>query len=921
MTTFPDADLPLKFAIRFDGTTWVDLSSRLTQGQPASRSKGRPPGAGRLTTASFSVTLDNDDAALTPLNPGSVYWPNVRRDTPGKAYLQWYADQFTRSQTDTWGTDWTNSGGAASDYDVDGTAGTHTLTSTGVLRTSIATPAVETPDVTAGTSWSATATGASMTAEAAVGADASNRYSAVLEATTAGTVLLSLVRYVTGTPTTLAAGVQVGTYTPGQRWSVRVQHLAGQVVRAKAWAGDPDVQPDTWTHTVEDATITSLPVILLASQRLGGNTNTNPVVSWHEVQVNADQAYGYCAWAPDFVTDTAGAVHSTCRVTLVGPTARLFQGEKPLRSPLYRTMAGVAPDDYVPFVYWPMEDGADATRFASGLPGGLPVPIATGVTPSAINGPAGSEPLATLAAGATLPFSIPAYSSTQIAFQWFMQIPSEPVAEMTLAEFFASSGPVRRWKFSIVPGAPSVVELRDYDASGTQINAIGILMSGSTATNPTEARFYGHWIAFLFAPQQTGTDVTSWYSFTDAPPGGAPAAGNVDTGTLGAVTGGVLYGGDNGCGVGHLVAYTDPAFVLGIGGAGPKANVAAMNGYDGETDAARFSRVCHEKSIPALTIGSSSVGMGPQPIDTLSAILGACEDGGQGVLGEHELGLVYVTAAARYNQATTLQIDLAAYQVHDGDSPQVLAPTYDDQNLITESTVDRPDGITAVVAASNPPTDLTYEDEIAGIVDTDDRAVQLAAWRANRGSIDKMRYPGTPVDLAANPAMIANWQRATAVSGLGRIVRTGLPAAHAPYDLDDLVDGCTDTYKPRAWSATYNGQPADPYQVGQYTDGRSRYGAEGTTTAEVLDATETGVDIQVVAGHPGWATSAAFPACYSPAMLIYIDGEVMAASACVSTGAGTYTLTVTRNVNGIPGGKAHAAGAEVFIVDTGRYGY
>lgn len=925
MTSFPDADLPLRFEVRFDGTTWVDLSSRMVQGSAATVTAGRPPGSGRAAAAAFSISLDNDDGALTPLNPSSIYWPNVRLDTAARARLRWFEDLFNRNQTDTWGPDWVNSG-TASEYDVNGTKGFHTHPTVNVLHTSTVTPPFPTPDVTTTFNVSAVATGANLSYRAVVGADANNNYQARLDLTTAGNVTLGINKVVGGFGSVVLAAVTVGTYGAGTQWSVHAQRLPGGYLRAKAWPGLAEVEPDGWTlsTSIPDTGVTSFPIAAVYSRRETGNTNTDVVFATDYFAVNCHRASGYTdSWQPDFTQDTEGITHSVCRITVSGSTRRLFQDETPIRSALFRTMAGVAPGDYRPFVYWPMEDGSDATRFASGLAGGTPIgsPFAGAVTPADVDGPAGSLPLATLAAGARLPFTIPAYTSTQIAFQWLVRIPAEPAAEMTLAEFYAASGPVRRWKVSVTPGSPAAVWIRDYDAAGTEINAGGVNLSGTGPLNPSETDVFGHWAVLLFGPQQTGGDVSSWLGVATRPPSGAPGYANVDAGTLGRVTGGFLYGGEAGCGIGHLVAYTDPNFDLGFTGVAPKSNVLALDGYTTEEAGGRAGRICDEQSIPILVVGSGSPGMGPQPIGTVSEILGECEDAALAVLGEYELGLSYVTAAARYNQPVTMTVDLAAYRVRSGDEEQVLAPTYDDQNTITESTVTRPDGSFAIIPASRPRSNLPYEDSVTANLADDDQVVQLAAARANRGSIDQMRWPGTPIDLAANPDLIAAWQQATAVPGLGRIVRTGLPAGHAPYDIDELVDGWSETLERRRWKVSYSGQPAAAYDVGQYDDGRSRYGAAGTTTAEALDATETGVDIQVPAGHPGWVTTASHPACYTPAMEIEIDGERMNATACVSTGAGTYTLTVTRNTNGIPGGKSHAAGAAVFIVDTGRYGY
>lgn len=917
MTSFPDADLPLKFEVRFDGTTYVDLSSRLIQGQSVSNSRGRPAGAGRASAASFGITLDNDDGALTPRNPASSYWPNVRLDIAGRARLRWFLDTFTRSQTDTWGSDWTNTG-TASEYDVNGTAGTHTHPTTSVLHFSSTTPAVPTADTAATVSWSATAATASLTARAIVGEDSSNYYEAIASFATTGDVTLQLAKRIGGAGSLIGSPVTVGTYTPNAHWSVRIQQPVDDILRAKAWAGDLDIEPDEWTIDTTDPDTDTIDYAInaISSRREGANSNVSPVLSVHEFRVDCDRAWGYTdSWQPDFTTDTEGNVHSTVRITLSGSTRRTYQDDQPVRSPLNASMSGVSPGDFIPDVYVPMEGGENATSFASGLPDGPAVPILTWVTPAADSALTGSQPVATLAAGAVQRIPFPLFTDTG---RWhvvlFMKIPSAPAALTTYASVKVTGGAAARVDFAISPGAPTVWQSRVYDAADTLLESTSLLTPSSELTTPGDA--YGNWFTVVLGLRDGGGgNFKDWghIGFPFHPGGGG---GGTNTGAPGRPTELLIYGADAGTSACHAALFTSASFDPLTDS---NTNLDAIVGWVEEQAHERAERFGREQSLPMLIVGDTSAAMGAQPVGTVEEVLGECEEADQGVLGEHELGLSFVTVASRYNQPVTLTIDLADYRLRKGDESSVLSPTYDDQNTLTESSVERTGGITAIVSAAEPRSNLRYNEGFSANLAEDDQAIQLAAFRANRGSVDQMRFAGTPLDLAANPSLIAAWQRATAISGLGRIVRTGLPAAHAPYDIDELVDGWSETLEPRRWKAVYNGQPAAPYQVGQYTDSRSRYGAAGTTTAEALDTTETGVDITLIAGHPGWVTTASHPACYSPAMLIEIGGERMAASACVSTGAGTYTLAVTRSVNGVV--KSHATGAEVFIVDTGIYAY
>lgn len=613
-----------------------------------------------------------------------------------------------------------------------------------------------------------------------------------------------------------------------------------------------------------------------------------------------------------------GGVDATVEVTAVGTLGVLVQGSDPLRSALYRTMAGTAPEDYVPFIYWPMEDGSGAAQFASGVAGGTPLTALPDIEPAALAGPDGSAALPRIAAGASQSFTVPPYTSTQIAFQWLMQIPAEPAATEVLAEFRSSTGPVRRWEIAVVPGAPANIWLNDYDATNTLINATGIPLSGSSTSNPAEADFFGHWAMFIFGPRQNGGNVNSWAGVSIGPPGGGVGIGNTDAGTLGAITGGVLYGGSGGNGIGHLVAYTDPNFDLGFTSEAAKANVLAMHGYAGETAADRMARLCTEEGIAFELTGAAAdtPAMGPQLIDTLVANLRDCERVDQGLMhdGGTDGAIVHVTRRHLYNQAATIAVVRGSLEPG-------LQATRDRQYTRNDVTSSRPGGGSARVADEDHIAKIRarLKDSRTVNTQTDSQLRHDAGWAVHLGTAPGARYTSVGINLRnADGALLADQVAAHAVGDRLTVAAAALPPQHVE-GIDGLTVGWTELLDTDTWLFRANVMPYSPYEVSEYTDGAARYGAAGTTTAEALDTTETGVDITVPAGHPGWVTTASHPACYTPGMLIEIGGEQMRATACTSTGSGTYTLTVVRSVNGAV--LSHASGLDVFITDTGVFAH
>jgi hypothetical protein len=508
---------------------------------------------------------------------------------------------------------------------------------------------------------------------------------------------------------------------------------------------------------------------------------------------------------------------STVPVTCAGILRRLAHNRR-LGSPLFRTMAGVAPGDYVPYAYWPMEDGTNATRFAPGVVGGTSLAVPSGASPAAMAGPSGSAALAELAAGRRLPFTIPTYSSTQIAFQWLVQVPSEPAAEMTLAEFYASSGPVRRWKISIVPGAPASLFIRDYDSAGTEINAGGVTLDGSSVHNPAESAVFGQWVMLLFAPQQTGGNVSSWLGIAAGAPGGAPGYANVDAGTLGVVTGGFLYGGEAGCGVGHLVAYTDTGFDLGFTGIAPKSNVAALDGYDGELAHVRLARLCHEESVSLTTSATTSAAMGPQQSGTLLDALRECETADQGILYELEFGLGYLSLTERYNTASVLDLDFRGADI--AEPPE---PADDDQQTVNMFTASRPDGSFATVQdATSVAADGLYAGSGTFNVELDEQLVDIASWKVHVGTVDEDRWPAIPIRLARTPGRITSW---VAVGIGSEMTVANPPSQMSPATIVAVVEGWAEAFNPYMWEAVLNTSPASSFTVGEWDDAGSLWGS------------------------------------------------------------------------------------------------
>jgi len=188
-------------------------------------------------------------------------------------------DDFGRTSTDTWGSAdsgqaWTNSGGAAADYDVLTGFGRHIATATDSSRRSGITSVDADSDMYVNVTTAALSTGASQSAgPVARYADIDNLYQARVEFTTANAIILTIRERVASVETVL------GTYTTGLTHvagtSVRVRfQVIGSALKAKVWLASR-TEPSAWHIEVTDTSLTAAASVGVRSIRGTGNTNAN----------------------------------------------------------------------------------------------------------------------------------------------------------------------------------------------------------------------------------------------------------------------------------------------------------------------------------------------------------------------------------------------------------------------------------------------------------------------------------------------------------------------------------------------------------------------------------------------------------------------------------------------------------------------
>jgi len=201
-------------------------------------------------------------------------------------------DNFNRVNVDTWnaattGQAWTNTGGAASDYDVTGTQGTQLATNTGVIRFSTMDVGTPNPTIEATVQISnGNITGADVNARVwGRFTDTNNHYEAWLGFTTSDTAILTINKRVAGVGTNIASSVTIQPAIPGvsPSDSYRIKFsIEGSSLRAKAWQPTIQVEPEAWQLDVTDTSLTTGNLAGVGNRRETGNTNANLLFSWDD---------------------------------------------------------------------------------------------------------------------------------------------------------------------------------------------------------------------------------------------------------------------------------------------------------------------------------------------------------------------------------------------------------------------------------------------------------------------------------------------------------------------------------------------------------------------------------------------------------------------------------------------------------------
>ncbi|MFI2426500.1 hypothetical protein ACH5A7_20790 [Streptomyces sp. NPDC018955] len=855
---------PLKVELGVNGT-WTDFSSRVRYADKIRITRGRRDEGSQTDTARCTFTMDNNDGALTLRNPSSPYYGLIGRNTPVRVSVMTGATYLDLP------------GNSTADYAI--TPDDAALDITGDLDVRI--------DMTLA-NWVLPPGGSLTRTVEMIGKYLDGAKSWFFGSRDGclffrwsedGTTDLSALSTVAPTipgPGRMAARVTLDVDNGAGGHTVRF-YTAHSVNGPWAQVGDPV----TATGTTSIYSSTS-PV------RIGNATNlafTMPLGRCHKAEIRSG-IDGTVVANPDFTAqavgatsfvDSAGRTWSTSgqsqitnrktrfigeisswpvrwetkqdvvvNIEASGISRRMSQGVSPVRSPMFREFTNSSRENIV--AYWPLEDEASATEFASATDGhpAMRIPAAGGVTPAAYSAWEASAPLPTYTYGVTT-VRVPSYTDTgTIAARMFVAVPAAGVTSADTLFRISTSGTARTWTGEL--STTGGLTVRAYDADGTQIlttGSIAFALNGVERVLELELVENGadiDWAVSSFTMRETDVSVST-------------ANGTLAGYTCGTATeirigqNGLL----NGTAVGHL-SIADDADAYAYSG-------FAMVAWNGERTVSRLYRLGLEEGAFCFPASVSEELMGPQGMLTLLDLMREAERADQGILVDSRdlyPAFRFRDHVSLYNQDPAMVLD---YTGSDGlVSP--LDPTDDDQAVRNDRTVVRSGGSSTrrtldegALSTQAPPNGVgRYDDSTTLNLFEDSQTGEHAGWLLHLGTWDETRYPVVRLDLSNATGMV---ETAEGVDVGDRIDIINLPAWLPPDTVELLVQGYSETLDQFTWVIDYNCTPYGPWRVAVEStlSPLGRIDTDGCELAEDLTADETAVDVWITDG-PGWVPAA-----------------------------------------------------------------
>jgi hypothetical protein len=529
--------------------------------------------------------------------------------------------------------------------------------------------------------------------------------------------------------------------------------------------------------------------------------------------------------------------------------------------------------------YWPMEDSEDATEVASYFPSGIPMTASGSIELGASTPPSGS--LATpqsdyefmVANPPALSGIVRPYTDTgSWSILGIFKVDAESAVSQVLVDADINHG----------EGSTDPDQIRLHIQTNTLVLSAyqeDTTLLGSYATAAlSPAPNDGAWHAVAITANQDGADVDfafhyegNVYAFTVA---------NRTIGTIrkiGFPSSPITTEADL-IAVGHLAVYDDnlPAITTEeyfdamdshLTAAGERVDIRLLR-LESEADLIHSVDTIAAEGAMMELIGSQSDG------NILSAIEDAVEADG-GILYEPrdfaDDSLTYLSRSGLNENAigtpalTLTQSDFAI--IEQGD---------DDYYLGTQVTVSAAGS--SATAAREP---VENEISLSQNVRFADRLPDLAGWALYQGTRPDYRYPRIRILLHSATGQIAAWK----ATELGDRVLITDPPPGVVDDIDEILEGYSESFSQHEWTVELYCSPASRYRIARLD--HTTYGRMDTASSRLVNAvtsSATTFDVETVEGAE-WSTATGYD--------LGVGGERMTVSAVAGSFSDSFTRTVS----------------------------
>lgn len=947
----------------FINDQWRDVSTDVRAERGISYSRGRQGEDDTTPPQRCSFDLDNRDGTWSDRNPKGTYYGYLRRNLPMDVSLRVVKDTATATASNGWGSTDTATGDTAGAWQVEpwtvsGTASnyakaagkaTHAVDAAGSSRVSYLS-AFRARDVEVRFTVSLSVTNVTGTGTINIG----NLMLRGQGALTAWYMLRLSVQpdetitmdwWVGQTGVSLTSGpvtVSGITHVNTNVYRVRAQ-AEGRVLRSKVWL-DGTAEPYEWPNTivVEDDIANTSTLrdsqgwVGIRSSISTGNTNTNITVSYDDIEILLPVFAGEISEWPQERDVTGG--DRVVSIEASGIRRRLAQRGSLSRSALYNftlNADGIAQKN--PFVYWPLEggqmtglDNLDIMGTTSRLSFNQPnAGVSVGkISWGADTSRPGSYRAPTITGGGSLNAILePATDGVAWAVQWQQRLNYREGTTSTFqtlslpggGEITVTTGQsAESVTFAVglaAPGVAGIIMSHDFDSPEQVDEWHTLAVSAEVLPSfPFDTTFFLYVdgvavdshdeIGLLLAP-------LTYIGFASLP----DSSGDIS--------------------IGHVTVYSGDLGAWDFLGA-----ETAAQGYPGDAPVWRAYRLSTEYDFDLIWYASEFIfattdgrPMGSQRVAPLASLLDDCEIVDGGLLYEQKTGpgIVFRDLMLMLSRTPFLTLDMGTSKHL---SPPLKATT-DDRGVVNSATAQRADGGEWTFEQNDGPLGTApvgeggigeYPKSITFNAQLETDLPDLAAWAVAKGTIDQERYPGVRVELH-RPSVYGTSGLLAKLRDLdpGELITLDGLESQYVYDAPDtLVLGIRGHLNKFAHTLTLNTVPGEVYRtltIGSTAGASSEFSrldSNSTWIDEDLDATETGVTIEVDVGSAFWVNSTDHAAHFP--FDIVIGGEQMTVTACTAPSGQNQTMTVTRNVNGLPGGKTHLTNARVSLYRPNYYG-